>query len=83
MKRLHPHLQLGGAGTEGDLAHTAALDSVRREIAVLKGFRHDNIVRLLGYTPRDAGEEVCLVYEICEGGALSSALQVSVCVRTV
>eukprot|EP00238_Polyblepharides_amylifera_P012123 CAMPEP_0196596372 /NCGR_PEP_ID=MMETSP1081-20130531/85675_1 /TAXON_ID=36882 /ORGANISM="Pyramimonas amylifera, Strain CCMP720" /LENGTH=132 /DNA_ID=CAMNT_0041921339 /DNA_START=791 /DNA_END=1185 /DNA_ORIENTATION=- len=40
---------------------------MRKEIAVLGGISHPNLVQMLGWCP----EEKCIVYELCEQGHLA------------
>jgi len=56
--------------TEGGEGH------FKREVNVLSRFKHPNIIRLLGYTSKDADDDIlCLVYEMGHRGSLSATLQ--------
>eukprot|EP00698_Gefionella_okellyi_P016758 TRINITY_DN4816_c0_g1_i2.p1 TRINITY_DN4816_c0_g1~~TRINITY_DN4816_c0_g1_i2.p1 ORF type:complete len:403 (+),score=70.18 TRINITY_DN4816_c0_g1_i2:108-1316(+) len=54
------------------LGQTSALDSVKREIAILKKLNHENVVRLYEIIDDPSSEKLYLVMEHMPGGALMS-----------
>ena len=59
----------------------SAVDSIRREINLLRQFHHPHIIRLLGYSmplgraEAEASDELCLVYEYAGHGGLDKMLK--------
>ena len=68
--------ELFGAGTafQQQSLQDGAMASMRREIAVLRAFKHPNIIKLLGFhMPEGDGNNLnrlCLVYEMASNGSL-------------
>ena len=56
-----------------------ALDAMRREIRVLRAFRHPNIIKLLGFHMPEGNNPnlslMCLVYEMASNGSLDTWLR--------
>ena len=73
----HSQSHSGGAGSAESQMREMVL-SVRREINVLKSFRHPNIIRLLGYSipvvDSSKAPQLCLVYELAARGGLDRHL---------
>jgi len=94
IKRVSPLLQMAStsSSSSSSMSSSKALSisssveqmretvlSVRREINVLKSFRHPNIIKLLGYSiPSDVSnlqqQQLCLVYELAPRGGLDKHL---------
>ena len=68
--------ELFGAGTafQQQSLQDGAMASMRREIAVLRAFKHPNIIKLLGFHMPEGGDNslkrLCLVYEMASNGSL-------------
>ena len=69
-------VQLAGADLE--LFHRDARACVHREVALLSRFKHQHIIRLLGYSLPDQGGgalRLCLIYELAAERGLDAYLQ--------
>uniref|UniRef100_A0A7S1VB49 Protein kinase domain-containing protein n=1 Tax=Grammatophora oceanica TaxID=210454 RepID=A0A7S1VB49_9STRA len=67
VKKFHSNVLTG-------LGAAQILQQLKREVEVLSQFRHDNIVRVFGYS-NEANTDVCILYEYGSGGSLSDALK--------
>jgi serine/threonine protein kinase len=73
--------------SDNDLPSISTFSSMKREIAILSLYSHKNIVKLIGYclppevtlksegsSPKLAGGQLCLIYELGNKGSIESVL---------
>lgn len=78
VKRMNPSLQMSDRSMERE----AAVQAMKREVAVLAEFRHPNVIRLLGYSVPAGGissrvdnNRTCLAYEFAARGNVAKILR--------
>ena len=78
VKRVNQDLFVG-VGSVFESAQDGAMAAMRREINVLRAFKHPNIIKLLGFHMPTGNhpdfKHMCLVYEMASNGGLNEWLQ--------
>ena len=75
VKRVNQELVGAGSAFQQRSVQDGAMASMRREIAVLRAFKHPNIIKLLGFHMPEGDHirnlnRMCLVYEMASNGSL-------------